>query len=55
METPYDYTQQGIVEAWTRRFIPGFRRDEDYEAWRESVGAKKVGDVVRKDVGEQRT
>lgn len=51
METPYDLTPQGILEAWTRRYIPGFQRERDYESWREQVGAKKASaarsEVVR--------
>lgn len=47
METPYDFTKQGILEAWTRRYIPGFQRDKDYESWKELVGAKKVNAVMR--------
>lgn len=45
--TPYECTHQGIVEAWTRRYVPGFQRDRDYEAWREQVGAKKANAVMR--------
>lgn len=53
MHTPYEYTQNGRVEAWTRRFITGFQRDRDYEAWRESVGAKKANAVMREVTREE--
>lgn len=55
MRTPYEYTQQGILEAWTRRYIPGFQRDRDFEAWREQVGAKKANAVMREVVREERS
>ena len=55
MRTPYEYTQQGILEAWTRRYIPGFQRDRDFEAWREQVGAKKASAVMREVVREERS
>lgn len=51
----YEYTQQGILEAWTRRYIPGFQRDSEYEAWREQVGAKKASAIMREIVGEERS
>lgn len=44
--TPCEFTQQGRVDAWTRRYLPGFQRDRDYEAWREQVGAKKASAVM---------
>lgn len=52
--TPYDLTTQGILESWTRRYIPGFQRDHDFEAWKEQVGAKKAGAVMREVVREER-
>lgn len=51
--TPYESTHQGRVEAWTRRYVPGFRRDRDYEAWREQVGAKKAIAVMREVAREE--
>jgi len=53
--TPYEFTQAGRVDAWTRKFIPGFQRDKDYEAWREQVGAKKANAVMREVVREERS
>lgn len=55
METPYDFTKQGILEAWTRRCVPGFQRDRDFEAWKEQVGVKKASAVMREIVGEERS
>ena len=52
--TPYEFTQAGRVEAWTRRYVPGFQRDKDYEAWREQVGAKKANAVMRGITREER-
>lgn len=53
METPYDLTNQGILEAWTRGYIPGFKRERDFEAWREQVGAKKANAVMREVTREE--
>ena len=52
---PYDLTPQGILEAYVRRYVPGFQRDMDYEAWKEQVGAKKANAVMREIVGEERS
>lgn len=54
-QQPYEYTQQGILDAYVRRHVPGFQRDADYEAWREQVGAKKANAVMREIVGEERS
>lgn len=54
-QRPYDYTSQGILEAYVRRHIPGFQRDRDFEAWREQVGAKKANAVMREVVREERS
>lgn len=53
METPYENTRQGILEAYVRRHVPGFRSERDYEAWRESVGAKKAGAAMREVTREE--
>lgn len=53
--TPYEFTQVGHVDAWTRRYVPGFQRDKDYEVWREQVGAKKANAVMREVVREERS
>ena len=53
METPYEYTNQGILESWTRKYVPGFQRDKDYEAWREQVGAKMASAVMREVTSEE--
>lgn len=55
MRTPYEYTQQGILEAYVRRHVPGFQRDRDYESWREQVGAKKANVVMREVTREERS
>lgn len=55
MHTPYEYTKQGILEAYVRRHVPGFQRERDYESWREQVGAKKSGAVMREVVREERS
>ena len=52
-QQPYDLTNQGILEAWTRGYIPGFKRDRDFEAWCEQVGVKKASAVMREVVREE--
>ena len=54
-QQPYEYTRQGILEAYALRHIPGFQRERDYESWREQVGAKKAAAVMREVVREERS